>query len=152
MIVCVSCGLVEYFNFNYLQFLICSLITWLNLYSVTEGSLTSEGRRQTRSITTSLNCKWIALVLLEEHWLVFWKLFTWYWVCLPGVTEHISRRNQETEHVLVSVSEWLNLTAFLGTADSEVHIVHISHVIIAYTHTRLPWLSLPASWRPYFDI
>ena len=26
----------------------------------------------------------------------------------------------------------LNLTAFLGTVDSEVYIVHISHVIIAY--------------------
>ena len=31
------------------------------------------------------------------------------------------------------VSEWLNLTAFLGTADSEVHIVHSSRVIVAYT-------------------
>ena len=31
------------------------------------------------------------------------------------------------------MSKWLNLMAFLGTADSEVHIVHISHVIIAYT-------------------
>ena len=31
------------------------------------------------------------------------------------------------------VSEWLNLMAFLGTADSEVHIVHISHVITTYT-------------------
>ena len=31
------------------------------------------------------------------------------------------------------VSEWLNLTAFLGTADSGVHIVHISCAIIAYT-------------------
>ena len=30
------------------------------------------------------------------------------------------------------VSEWLNLTAFLGTTDSQVHIVHISHVIIVY--------------------
>ena len=30
-------------------------------------------------------------------------------------------------------SEWLNLTAFLGTADSEVHVVHMSHVIVAYT-------------------
>ena len=32
------------------------------------------------------------------------------------------------------LSEWLNLTAFLGTVGSEVHIVHISRVIIAYTH------------------
>ena len=31
-------------------------------------------------------------------------------------------------HIWVSV--WLNLTAFLGTADSEVHIVPISRVII----------------------
>ena len=30
------------------------------------------------------------------------------------------------------VSEWLNLTAFWGKADSEVHIVHISCVIVAY--------------------
>ena len=33
----------------------------------------------------------------------------------------------------MKVSEWLNLlTAFLGTADSEVHIVHINRVIVAY--------------------
>ena len=25
------------------------------------------------------------------------------------------------------MSEWLSLTAFLGTADSEVHVVHIGH-------------------------
>ena len=31
------------------------------------------------------------------------------------------------------VSEWLNLTAFLEKADSEVHIVHINCVITAYT-------------------
>ena len=31
------------------------------------------------------------------------------------------------------VSEWLNLMAFLGTEGSEVHIIHISHVITAYT-------------------
>ena len=30
------------------------------------------------------------------------------------------------------VSELSNWTAFLGTADSEVHIVHISRVITAY--------------------
>ena len=40
------------------------------------------------------------------------------------------------------VSELLNLTAFLGTADSEVHIVHISHVIIAYTLESLSSLIL----------
>ena len=31
------------------------------------------------------------------------------------------------------VSEWLSLMAFLGTVESEVCIVHISHVITAYT-------------------
>ena len=35
------------------------------------------------------------------------------------------------------VSEWLDLTAFLGTADSEIHIVHISHVIIALSLSSL---------------
>ena len=34
---------------------------------------------------------------------------------------------------LRAISEWLNLTAYQGTADSEVHIVHISCVITAYT-------------------
>ena len=29
-------------------------------------------------------------------------------------------------------SEWLNLTAFLGTADSEFHIVYISYDYMAY--------------------
>ena len=31
------------------------------------------------------------------------------------------------------VSEWFSLTAFLRTVDIKVHIVYISHVIIAYT-------------------
>ena len=31
------------------------------------------------------------------------------------------------------VSEWLSLTAFMGTADIWVHIVHTSCIIIAYT-------------------
>ena len=30
-------------------------------------------------------------------------------------------------------SEWLSLTAFLGTVDIGVHIVHLSGVIVAYT-------------------
>ena len=37
-----------------------------------------------------------------------------------------------TKHLQEWMSEWLNLTAFLGTANSKVHIVHISHVIVAY--------------------
>ena len=40
-----------------------------------------------------------------------------------------------------SVSEWLNLTAFLWTADSEVHIFHISRVIIAYALESLSSLT-----------
>ena len=31
------------------------------------------------------------------------------------------------------VTEWLYLTVFLGTADSEVDIVHINRVIVPYT-------------------
>ena len=42
---------------------------------------------------------------------------------------------------LRQVSEWLNLAAFLGTADSEVHIVHISRVTIAYTLESLSSLT-----------
>ena len=43
------------------------------------------------------------------------------------------------EVALKWVSEWLNLTAFLGTADSKVYIVHISHVIIQLTGTKSQW-------------
>ena len=39
------------------------------------------------------------------------------------------------------VSEWLNLTAFLGTADSAVHIVHIICVITAHTLESLSSLT-----------
>ena len=39
------------------------------------------------------------------------------------------------------VSEWKYLMAFLGTADSKVHIVHISLVIIAYTLESLSSLT-----------
>ena len=42
---------------------------------------------------------------------------------------------------LGTVSEWLNLAAFLGTTDSEVHIVHISRVIVAYTLESLSSLT-----------
>ena len=34
---------------------------------------------------------------------------------------------------LTKVSEWLSLTAFWGTTDIGVHVVHTSRVIIAYT-------------------
>ena len=39
------------------------------------------------------------------------------------------------------VSEWLNLTTFLWTADGEVHIVHISCLIKAYTLESLSSLT-----------
>ena len=39
------------------------------------------------------------------------------------------------------VSEWFSLTAFLRTADIEVHIVHTSRVIIAYTLKSLSSLT-----------
>ena len=38
-------------------------------------------------------------------------------------------------------SEWFSLTAFLRTADVEVHIVYISRVIIAYTLESLSFLT-----------
>ena len=44
-------------------------------------------------------------------------------------------------HGIKWVSEWLNLAAFLGTVDSEVHIVHISRVITAYTLESLSSLT-----------
>ena len=65
------------------------------------------------------------------------------------------------------VSEWLNLTAFLETADIEVHIIHISRVITAlyigimiFPHNILPaetiymnvfstsWINTPRIWKP----
>ena len=39
------------------------------------------------------------------------------------------------------VSEWLNLTDFLGTADNEVHLFHVSRVITAYTLESLSSLA-----------
>ena len=60
---------------------------------------------------------------------------------LTGVTTaklwwHLSNMNVMFNQQIVCawfwMSEWLHLTAFLGTADGEVHIVHISRVIIAY--------------------
>ena len=52
----------------------------------------------------------------------------------PAEWDYFKCRVSEIDwsHISECVSEWLNLTAFLGTADSEVHIVHISHVITAY--------------------
>ena len=41
----------------------------------------------------------------------------------------------------IGVSEWLNLTAFLGTADSEVHIIYISRVDVAHTLESLSSLT-----------
>ena len=39
------------------------------------------------------------------------------------------------------LSEWINLTAFLRTADSKVHIVHISCIITAFTSESLSSLT-----------
>ena len=45
-------------------------------------------------------------------------------------------RKKEGAINLLWLSELLNLVAFLGTAESEVHIVHISCVIVVYTLTH----------------
>ena len=39
------------------------------------------------------------------------------------------------------MSEWFSLTAFLRTADIEVHIVYTCHVILAYTLESLSSLT-----------
>ena len=46
-----------------------------------------------------------------------------------------------SEVTLEWVSEWLSLMAFLGTADTGVHMVHTSHVILAYTLESLSSLT-----------
>ena len=45
------------------------------------------------------------------------------WCPGQNLADVIFKFNFQTEWV----SEWLNLMVFLGTADSDVHIVHISH-------------------------
>ena len=49
--------------------------------------------------------------------------------------------NRLQSHSCEWVSEWFSLTAFLRTADIEVHIVHTSRVIIAYTLKSLSSLT-----------
>ena len=70
----------------------------------------------------------------------------WLPQCQWSNPEYMGEVNQQpTTHTFRShftgVSEWSNLTAFLGTADSEVHIVHISRVITAYTLESLSSLT-----------
>ena len=43
--------------------------------------------------------------------------------------------------LMLGVSEWLSLTAFFRTAGSEVHVIHISDVIIDYTWGSLSSLT-----------
>ena len=43
--------------------------------------------------------------------------------------------------IIGSVSEWLSLTAFVGKVEIGVHVVHTSHVIIAYTLESLSSLT-----------
>ena len=50
------------------------------------------------------------------------------------------------------VREWLSLTAFLGTADIRVHVVHISRVIIAYTLESLSSLTILWQHRTFMSI
>ena len=86
------------------------------------------------------------------------KLRIHYWLNVPQVSQYwldnpISRGNLVLAHYEIFllipmmmtssewVSEWLKLTAFLRTADNEVHIVHISRVIIAYTLESLSFLT-----------
>ena len=40
---------------------------------------------------------------------------------------------RENDRVIAGMSEWLSLTAFWGTADIGVHVVHTRRIIITYT-------------------
>ena len=60
------------------------------------------------------------------------------WTSLPSmviITENFTMIRWQ------GVSEWFSLTAFLRTADIEVHIVHTSRVVIAYTLKSLSSLT-----------
>ena len=67
-----------------------------------------------------------------------------FYYCIVGADSLVSIIDQVIQFTALFakwVSEWLDLTAFLGTADSEVHIVHISCVITAYTLESLSSLT-----------
>ena len=65
-----------------------------------------------------------------------------YFVSCPSIWSTVSDTMLSEINVQAKwTGEWLNLMAFLGTADSKVHIVHISHVIIAYTLESLSSLT-----------
>ena len=53
----------------------------------------------------------------------------------------MDRRRQRQYPFGLKVSEWLILTALLGTADIRVHIIHISRLIITYTLESLSSLT-----------
>ena len=67
-------------------------------------------------------------------WLVFCTLWTVAWLafCTLATVAWLVFCTVWTVAWIEWVSEWLNLIAFLGTADSEVHIVHMSREITAY--------------------
>ena len=65
---------------------------------------------------------------------------TWSRIWLKVNSTNLSQDSMDTSQV----SEWLNLTAFLGTLDSKVYIVHISHWILLKICTVEPhfrWLA-----------
>ena len=66
--------------------------------------------------------------------LVIWNgiSYSLKWRCHP-FEEKISLATSKVVKITSgAVSEWLSLTAFLGTVDIRVHVVHTSRVIIAY--------------------
>ena len=68
---------------------------------------------------------------------VYSCLAGWYWNCMKLSLKHKLARWLFTK-LFTREWEWLNLTAFLGTADSEVHM---SRVFIAYTLESLSSLT-----------
>ena len=82
-------------------------------------------------------------------WRVADKMEPWVWRSYPGGrnVQWIPCARLQGYMRLVKINspgwvrEWLDLTAFLGTVDSKVHISHISHVTIAYTLQTLSSLT-----------
>ena len=69
---------------------------------------------------------WMTHTQLRSGWYHQMQISVWWW---QFTTSDYTPQHSRGPHQ----SEWLNLKASLGTVDSEVHIVHISHVITAYT-------------------
>ena len=129
------------------------------MVSLGHGELTHCGRDKTVAISQwhfqmhFLECKLMNFKYFTEMCSL---LFSWQYVIIGSNNSLVPNRQQAIIWTNVGqvywriysslgpnelTSEWLNLMAFLGTADSKVHIVHINGVIIAYTLESLSSLT-----------